>query len=181
MTMRTALMAVLASSVAGCGGGLPPVDLEPAPHQAQIAGERDTAVESVFGVRIEAVTNTWSADVERPRELVPVLLRVHNGSPTAIRVAYDQVALIDAAGRRYAPVAPADFADRLEDPQDASELAMSALPALDVAVGEHAEGFLYFGPVDPRVPDVTLQLQLVAAGTEQRFGVATLAFDVDPR
>lgn len=170
----------LAVSYSGCAGSLSRSRLLVAATEDRLPGGAEGAVESIAGVRVEALANSWHDRTGPPIDrLVPILVRLENGSPMPLQVALRRFSLVTAAGHESSAISPDTVAGALEKSTSASlAMRLNALREQRLPAGDRTKGFVYFERVEPEEGGVTLRAELVAAGTGQSFGVAEIAFVV---
>ena len=88
--------------------------LDPAPAAETVGAE--TAVERVNGVRMTAETGAWDGLARVTTEVTPIRVTIENGSSAPIRLRYDEFALVNPQGRRYAALPPYGVEGSVEDP-----------------------------------------------------------------
>lgn len=97
--------------VAGCARGL---HLKPAPEAQQLSGDKKGAFVDTFGVRVIARGRAWSGNPPNLEEiLTPIQITLQNRSGRAIRVQYNQFALVGATGI-HSPALPPDQIEPIE-------------------------------------------------------------------
>jgi hypothetical protein len=82
--------------------------------------DRGASDASTGGVRVVADTNEWSGDRLAPG-LMPLLVRLENGSDRPLRIRYAEVRLAVRGGSRLEPLAPFDLSQK--DPRMPSRYA----------------------------------------------------------
>lgn len=100
--MSKGLFAVISASVlgVGCGHG----SLAPAGSAIRVPGAPAAAYAIVDGIRCSADVGAWNLPAESlPGSVIPVKIRVRNGSERPIMLRYDDFVLIGNNGRSYRP------------------------------------------------------------------------------
>jgi hypothetical protein len=112
----TGPLALLAIATGGCGHGT----LVPAPSAQVIPSAPTAAYSEAEGVRCSANVGPWSGrEDDLPSFVVPVKVRIKNGSGTPIRVLHESFVLAGRKGRVYhpIPVLPPDASARRRIPK----------------------------------------------------------------
>jgi hypothetical protein len=95
------VLAILAIAVGACGHGT----LVPASSAQVVPNAPTAAFSEVEGVRCSANVGAWRGrDDEIPGFVVPVKVRIKNGSGRPIRVLYEDFVLTGKKGRSYRPI-----------------------------------------------------------------------------
>lgn len=93
----------------------PGATLRPGPAADDAAWLDQAAVEDVEGVEIVAQTDAWEGDPGVRDHVTPMRVVIENGHDEAIRVRYQDVALIAADGTRYNALPPYEVRGALEE------------------------------------------------------------------
>jgi len=81
--------------------------LAPAPEANRVAGEENSAVAEVAGVRAVVNGNTWSGEpANLEDQFTPIQVTIENHSGRPLRVRYNEFALVSASGFHYAALPP---------------------------------------------------------------------------
>jgi hypothetical protein len=73
------------------------------------------------GVRVEARADAWGWSPRRlEREVTPMLVKIRNDSSHELRVRYEEFALVDVTGRRWAALPPFDTEGSVREPVPAA-------------------------------------------------------------
>ena len=105
---------LLASALLAAGCSAPGTQLDPAPAANTVSAE--TAVDRVNGVRMTAETGAWGGLARVKTEVTPIRVTIENGSRVPLRLRYDEFALVNPQGRRYAALPPYGVEGSVEDP-----------------------------------------------------------------
>lgn len=105
MGFRFLLLPFLVLALAAATGCSRSVTLAPAPAAVAAPGRGEGAVAHEDGIDVEARMQAWTG---RPTELsdavTPVLVKIDNHGDRALRVRYEDFALVSGSGRRYAAI-----------------------------------------------------------------------------
>jgi len=103
-----AILAVALAVVAmtGMGGCQSAADLEPAPAARKVAGLQDAARDVVQDVQLTAQTVPWPGPQDIEAKVTPVRVTLTNHSDRAVRVRFQEFALVADDGRRYSALPP---------------------------------------------------------------------------
>ncbi len=127
-------------------------DLTPAPKADTVSGMEERAIESVKGVRMTATSDSWTGRPSVKQEVTPVKVTIRNNHGSPIRVRYEDFALINPAGERYAALPPYNIEGEIKEPFIASAYDPVASPDF------YYQGFYIahpYAPVYPTVPPAT--------------------------
>jgi hypothetical protein len=98
-------MTVAILAVGGCATGL-----EPASGARRVPGVAGAAMAEQSRVRVVARSDAWrGVPSDLATQLIPLLVTVENGSPTAVQLRYEDFSLVAANGRRFGALPPFDI------------------------------------------------------------------------
>jgi hypothetical protein len=102
---KTALFLFTVGLLAGCAHD---VGLRPAPsaNVAAVPGEEMGAVDTLAGVQVTAIPDSWPGAVEISEEVTPVKVRIVNRSDNPVLLRYSDIKLASNNGPVYAVIPP---------------------------------------------------------------------------
>lgn len=83
-----------------------PTKLRPAPGADAAAWLDQAAVSEIDDVEVVAQANAWPGDPEVATQVTPIRVKLDNGGDEAVRVRYQEFALVAEDGTRYAALPP---------------------------------------------------------------------------
>jgi hypothetical protein len=102
---RMCWVTVAILALGGCTTGL-----EPASGARRVPGVPGAAVAERSRIRVVARSDAWrGVPSDLASQLIPLLVTVENGSPTAVRLRYEDFSLVAANGRRFGALPPFDI------------------------------------------------------------------------
>ena len=144
-TLRRALMALCVAALSACAT----TTLSPAPGDETSTGEPDTAIDRIDGISVTIETNAWAGDRAVDAAVEPIRITISNQGNSPIRLRYEDFALVDPTGRRYAALPPFRVEGTLLDPILADGYVVMDMPRFSY------RGFFvapYYSRIYPGIP-----------------------------